>query len=461
MTPEISRQARTESKPGLGGAGAGVPVAVRSALFILALGLQLAAVAGVEPAVLEERVGPAAVQLQRQQLVEVLREKMPGHEEAKAEKVADEFSEHLRVSSPVAAETLRQGKMDEEELRARVDVFLREHPALTGLSIPMASAGTPKERVETVLGRLSQAPAGGAERAALADKFLARLREKNRTASEALQSGGMGDDELLSRVEVFVTDLAAGPATQAADAKAAAASALVDAYLKANYGNPGERAVSLALRGTVRADGVDHSFAIFRKRPSRLRMHLMKDGLVVGIVAYDGKTAWRQEAGRAPVELRGNDLNAVVRTSRYDDPLADCADRGAELRVEEQTEKLIRLQVREKDGSELLVDLEPQTYRETSQRSRQSGETEWTEIRFSDYRKTGPLNLARTQEEWKGGKLVSTTRISEVATDPGLLDSFFAVPAYSMLGYMDYMAGLSLLRERQQLQEPVKKEAAR
>ena len=43
---------------------------------------------------------------------------MPGHEEAKAEKVADEFSEHLRVSSPVAAETLRQGKMDEEELRA-------------------------------------------------------------------------------------------------------------------------------------------------------------------------------------------------------------------------------------------------------------------------------------------------------------------------------------------------------
>lgn len=433
-----------------------------TALVFLAILSVLPALSKAEPRLLVDQ--GSVVPVQQQQLTAMLQERLPGHDKALAEQASVEFLNRLKATSPTAAETLKLGRMDEDELRSRVNVFLRDHPEYSGSGQVPAKSGTPKERVVDVLLRFPQAAGSGEERSKLADQIIARLKERNRGASESLLSGVMSDDELQSRVAVFVGEMHADPAAGAVDAKKVAIATVVEAYVKANYGVPTERAASYAMRGVVEAGSNKREFVIFRKRPSKLRMHLLEDGLVVGIIACDGKTMWRQEPGKPPQQLAGAEALAVGRSSRFDDPLIDYAERGAELNMEEKSgsgEILLRL--KEKDGTELEIDLEPKTYKQLAQQVREPGK-EPVEIRFSDHRKTGAFNLARVQEEYKSGQVSSVTKISEVITDPGLLDEFFSMPQQTMLGYMDYMAGLAFVRDQQRqgsLPTLAKKETAK
>ena len=185
---------------------------------------------------------------------------------------------------------------------------------------------------------------------------------------------------------------------------------------------------------------------IFEKRPNKLRIHILENGIVIGVLAYDGKTAWTQSPGRPARTATPAQARSIIGSSRFDDAFSGYQDRGAVARLDAKPDEgPLRLSLREKDGTELDAEIDPSSFEEISRRTRlPDGSVE--EVRLKDYRRIGPLDFAFTQEHWMGGVLHSTTRVTEVELNPGLLDRFFAIPSSFNLGFMDYMGGLLILQ---------------
>jgi hypothetical protein len=393
----------------------------------------------------------ASGQLQQQHLVQLFQERLKDDRPEAVDRVRNDFLDYLRRGSPLASEKLLNGKMDDEELSSRVDVFLRDRPPLMDAATHVAN-NEPRELVAALL-RNEPAIAGTEpERLVLADRFLERLGQRSPTARNELLRGKMAPEELQSRVSVFIADLRAEANATPVDTKTAAVQALVDSYIKANFG---ERANDIVYKFEIEANGVKRQGMIFRKRPGKIRMHIVEDGLVIGVLAFDGTTAWRQEPGKAGVPSTGAEVESLKQLARFDDPLIDFRERGTEVKLVEKPDKgPFQLHIRETDGTEMIAAIDPVTYNEISLRTRQS-DGKWRETRFSDYRKLGTFNLAYVQEDWSEGKVHSATRISEARIDSGLIDQFFVRPLNPILSYMDYMGGLAAIKAQQKQQPSV------
>jgi hypothetical protein len=229
----------------------------------------------------------------------------------------------------------------------------------------------------------------------------------------------------------------------------AAVPPIVDAYIKANFGSATDRANSICYRGVVEQNAVKREFVLFKKRPRLLRVHIVKDGFVVGVMGFDGTTAWTESPGRLPVAAVGREAEMLTNWSRFDDPLVGYSERGAEVRLKDRPANgPIQLDIRESDGTEMIAAIDPATYKEVSLRIRRT-DGRWRELRFRDYRRVGPVNVAYLQEEWDGGVLRSTTQFSQLTLDPGLLDRFFARPTAMAFDFMDFMGGLAVWEYRE------------
>jgi outer membrane lipoprotein-sorting protein len=386
--------------------------------------------------------------MQRQQLAGMLQKKLPNASPDTLDRAARDFLDHLREASPLAAEQFATGRMDEDDLASRVDVFLSDHPELSGLTAPAVS-GTPRTRVAELLKREAGIAQTDPERLALADRFLDNLGQLSGTARDNLAAGRMSDDELQSRVAVFAADRRAEKAQAIVDPAIAAVPAIVDSFEKANFGRVTDRVDAICYQGSIEEKGTKREFVMFKKRPQKLRIHIVQEGLVIGVIAYDGSTAWRQSPGRAATPIGGSGAESVADSARFDDPLIGYRERGADVRLESKPgEAPLRLRIREIDGTTRITAIDPVTFAELSLRTLHS-DGGWDETRFKDYRKVGDLNVAYLQEQWTKTGLRSTTRISDVSLDPGLLDRFFAYPTDPNLGFMDFMGGLSILQARE------------
>jgi len=403
-----------------------------------------------------EHSGATAVQLEQQHVAQLIQGKLKDSRPEAIEAAKREFLDLLRRNSPIASEKLLSGKMDDEELESRVAVYLRDHPALTG-AVVKTEPTDPRLQVADLLRREPSVAGTDAERLSLADRFIERLGQRSPTARTELLRGKMSAEELQSRVSVFIADLRTEAAAASVDPKVAAAQTLVDSFVKANFG---ERANDLIYRIEIDANGVKRAGVVFRKRPGKVRMHIVDGGLVVGVLTYDGVTAWRQEPGKAGVFAGASEAESLKQLARFDDPLVDFRERGTEVKLGEKLQNgLQSLNIRERDGTEMVAVIDPATYNEISLRTRQA-DGQWNEQRFSDYRKLGALNLAYTQEEWRDGKLRSTTRITDARLDCGLIDEFFARPVNPVLSYMDFMGGLAAIKAQQSLRPPALKQPA-
>jgi len=394
-----------------------------------------------------DQAADASMQMQRQRLTQMFQGKLSDAHPGAAERAAREFIEHLRESSPIAFEKLATNQMDDEELNSRAEVYLRDHPELSGQSI-IASTETPRTRVADLLKGEPGIGSSDAERLANADRFIDRLKELSGAAHESLLSGRMTTEELQSRVKVFAADVRAEATVATVDPAAAAAVPIVDSFVKANFGRSTERADSVCYKGVITENGTKREFVIFKKRPRKIRIHIIENGLVIGVLGFDGTTAWRQAKGQPAIPVVGSDADAVVNSARFDDPLVDYRERGADVRLEGKAGSgPFLLHIRERDGVEMVAAVDPVKFSEVSLRTRREN-GRWDEMKFSDYRKVGTLSFACVQEDWRDGALRSTTRITDVRLDPGLLDRFFAFPQESSLGFMEYMSALAIVEAR-------------
>jgi hypothetical protein len=167
----------------------------------------------------------------------------------------------------------------------------------------------------------------------------------------------------------------------------------------------------------------------------------------VGVLAYDGTTAWRQVPGRSPTVIHGAEVDNLVGSGRFDDPLVGYRERGARARLESAPgESSIRLSIREAGGAEVVEVIDPKTYHEVSQ-SRRNAAGKVEETRFRDYKTVGPFSYAAVEERWVDGALRSTTSLSNVTLDSGVLARVFAMPTNPKLDFMDYMGGLAIIEK--------------
>jgi hypothetical protein len=402
----------------------------------------------------------ASEQIQEQEISQQLRSKLPGDAKETIDREAKGFLAHLRQTSPMAAERLGAGHMDADDLGSRIEVYLGEQPARGAEKPSQPATGTLRARIADLLGREPGPAQDEKGRLEIADRFIGSLGSLSETTRDNLLSGRTSDDELLARVTVFAADRKVEKAPVAADPAVAAVPAIVDAFEKANFGIVTERVEAICFRGTVDEGGAKRELVIFKKRPNKLRIHVVGNGLVIGVIAFDGANGWRQPMGKPANRIIGRAAVSLAESSRFEDPIVGYAERGASARLEGKPgDSPIRLRISEKDGTGWIETIDPATYDELSLVKLRKDGTQ-VETRFREYRKVGNLNVSFVQEQWEGGVLRSTTQIEDVSLDPGLIDQFFAYPANPRLGFMDYMGGLAVLQAREKAGTGSGKQAA-
>jgi len=370
--------------------------------------------------------------------------RLPAASAAQIDAAERQFLDHLRASSTLAAQQLASGRIEEDDVASRIDVFLADHPEFNGA--PAAAAGSRPQILEA-LRRYPDLAATDTDRQALADRFVVWIGNLSGSTRDALLAGRMSADELQSRIDVFAGDVRSERNRIVADPALAAVPAIAEAFEKANLGPVTERADSICCRGSITEGGSTRDFVMFKKRPASIRLNAVQGGLVVGVLAYDGTLAWRQTPGRAAVALAGAEAASLVASARFDDPLVGYRERGAVARLESAPGAApLRVSIRETDGTAVTETFDATTYSELTQ-VRRTAEGREEETRFRDYKKIGPLNYASVQELWIDGALRSTTRLSDVRLDAGVLAKYFARPAGLRLDYMDYMGGLAALEK--------------
>ena len=384
---------------------------------------------------------PESAEVERARIGTMIRALVPETNRETEENLSRQFVTHLQANSPMAAEKLLSGKMERDELQARLGVFLRDQ-ASGARSGARSDEGGPRVQVAELLRSEAGLASTDLERLALADQFIERLSERNRNARDTLMSGRMSAEELKSRLAVFVADLQTTASVAVVDPTAAALPAIIDSYVRANFGSVRDRLSGISFRGTVDDRGRTREFVVFKKRPGKLRMHVIQEGVVTQILGHDGEVAWTQSISQPAVRAIGTTEAEITLMARFDPPLVDYRERGAEVRREDKPGSgPVVIRVREQDGSEVTSTLDPETLVELSNVTT-STVTGVVETRFSDYRKVGSLNVPHRHEQWAKGVLRSTIQITEVVPDPGLLDSFFARPTRTDLSFMDYMSAL-------------------
>jgi hypothetical protein len=412
----------------------------------VALAFGMPALRAADPAPAPSEI---AARYGQQRVRQILAERLPGYSAAVIEQIAGGFEDHLRRSSRVQSENYAEGRMDDSELVSRVSVYLHDNPGMLGRRGPAAE--DPAAAVRAALATRETAPRSAGERAALAQRFLANLAERNRLAHQNLLAGRMNADELASRITVFLEDLRTETAAAAAPdpAETAAAELVAEQFLVQNFGAPNERATTLTHASTITdaATGRAQSLQVMRKSPNRVRLHLRSGDLVTLVFAYDGTATWVQRPSRTAEPLDGEHARHLVESADFDHPLVGYKERGARLSVRGGGPVPFELTLREPDGRTIVSTIDPLTYEESRQVV-QSTSGQMSELRLRDYRRAGPMNIPCTQELWRDGHLQLTTTIAEPATDAILLDELFARPSDAMVDYMDYMGGLALLQAR-------------
>jgi hypothetical protein len=229
----------------------------------------------------------------------------------------------------------------------------------------------------------------------------------------------------------------------------AAAELVADEFVRQNFGSPNERATTLVYDCviTMADTGKPQTLRFMRKSPDKIRIHFLADDLVTLAMASGGSITWLQKPARPAERLSGEQAATLVETAPFDHPLVGYRDRAAQLTLRGGGVEPFELTVRERDGRAVVSTIDPVTYQETRQLVQTAAGRE-SELRLRDYRRIGPMNVPCTQELWRGGALVVTTRLERLSTEVTLLDQLFDLPTSEMITYMDYMSGLALLRKQ-------------
>jgi len=210
------------------------------------------------------------------------------------------------------------------------------------------------------------------------------------------------------------------------------------------------------LTGTVTAGGVTNPITIEYKRPDKIRIEIVTQG-VTTVQAFDGEIGWAllpQLDSDAPAELTGPSLRQLQdRADVIEGPLVGYAEKGhtVELLGQEDVEgrPAYKLLVKRRSGTELTVYLDAETFLEVRQvtEANVSGSQLPVTVFLEDYEPVGGLLRPRKiRAVSRGGFLNQELDIEKTELNVDIDDARFLPPNAAkedmpLLGQDEYVEG--------------------
>lgn len=197
-----------------------------------------------------------------------------------------------------------------------------------------------------------------------------------------------------------------------------------------------ESTTNLRVRGEVLTDGVEYEFLLLKKRPDKIRIHLMLKGRSIE-TGFDGTTGWRRVwvNGRDTVEqLSEADLANANLDIDFDGPLIGDPLPGTERSFDgvERINRVDYFVVRvENDLARSRHYIDSRTFREwrTIREILEDGTVTGTVVtNYFQYNRHKTIWLAEKVVRTLPNGKTETIMVKEAEVDPGILDRVFELP---------------------------------
>jgi hypothetical protein len=206
---------------------------------------------------------------------------------------------------------------------------------------------------------------------------------------------------------------------------------------EANGGiNAIESTTNLRVRGTVEAEGVTYDFLLLKKRPDKVRIHLMHKGRSIE-TGFDGTTGWRRTwiqgqdrvAVLSEAELASANLDIDFDGPLIGEPLPGISRSYLGMERIDRVDYFVVLVESELHRTRHFID--SRTFREwrTIREILKDGEVEGEVVTtYFQYKRHKTIWLAERVERLLPGRKLEVITVTDAEVDPGLLDRVFAVP---------------------------------
>jgi hypothetical protein len=278
-----------------------------------------------------------------------------------------------------------------------------------------------RRRVGVVL-----AQEGSALAAASADAagLMAKIKDMSQVQYRRLLEGRMEADDLVLLLKKARGADAVRSKTASAETKTLTASDIVSEFARRNQiGSAVQRLQAYTIEATLKtAVGEEQSLLLFKMRPNRFRLAVLKDDTTRFIVAGDGQHFWQEVRGQPPETVTADKIGPRRYLGEFIDPLFAGEGFNYERLADGASgaQKFYRLAVRRPDGSSYIAEIDQETFRETGREDADDGHTV-----FSDFRQIAGVTIAFREEATDREGRKGTLQLVRMTPNPGLIQDLF------------------------------------
>jgi len=278
-----------------------------------------------------------------------------------------------------------------------------------------------RRRVGVVLAREGSAPAAASADAA---SLMAKIKDMSQVQYRRLLEGRMEADDLVLLLKKARGTDAVRPKTASAETKTLTASDIVSEFARRNQvGSALQRLQAYTIEATLKtAAGEEQSLLLFKMRPNRFRLAVLKDGTTRFIVAGDGEHFWQQVRGQPPETVTADKIGTRRYLAEFIDPLFAGEGINFERLADGASgaQKFYRLAVRRPDGSGYIAEIDQETFHETGREDTDDGHTV-----FSDFRQIAGVTIAFREEATDREGRKGVLQLVRMTPNPGLIQDLF------------------------------------
>lgn len=213
---------------------------------------------------------------------------------------------------------------------------------------------------------------------------------------------------------------------------------VLDKVVEANGGRDAINSIKdVRMRGSIKTPEVTYDFLLLKKRPNKLRVHLMYKGRSVE-TGFDGIEGWQRiwTGGEDTVrKLTKVELDETGLETDFDGPLIG-PDKPLITRTLDRIERIDRTDYfvvkLEAPDSRTYHYVDSRTYREWKTVREVLGEdgevTNTIETLFDDYAKYETIWIAETMTRTSTSGTAEEVIVTQVELNPGILDRAFVMP---------------------------------
>ena len=266
--------------------------------------------------------------------------------------------------------------------------------------------------------------------------LLGKVRDLSDTQYRRLLEGRMDDDDLEVVLKKVRQPAGTRAGAEPAKPRQLTAQDIVAEFARRNLeGSAIHRLQAYVIEALLTTTtGEEQQLLLFKMRPDRFRLMMLKNGRTVYILGASGDRFWQQTPGRPAQVASAKSMGARRYMAEFIDPLFAEEGYAYERIADGQLagKPTYRLTVKRDDGSKYVTVIDPETFREIAREDEDKSVS-----RYSDYRSVAGITLAFREEitdaQGRHGSLVLT----RITPNAGLIEAFFEPPPAQAMDYFE------------------------